>query len=186
MRKKILTIAVVAMTIFASGSYAQSTTNANSGSVNIENVKGKKADRKGGNNNRYEGLTLTEAQKTKLQQLDEKYAAQRKEKAQARKDEKQRDKKDLYAARKSAKMEYLEEVKAIIGPDQYIVFLENSYVNGGNNQGKGKIQASRHGNKNLAHSKNAKVRKGDKRNNRKARGDKQNNQSASTNQTAQL
>ena len=186
MRKKILSLAVVAMTLLSANSFAQSTVNDKTNSANIENVTGKKAERKGVKKNPYEGLTLTDAQKTKLQQLDEKRAAQRKENAQAKKAEKQRDNADRMAARKSAKKEYLEEVKAIIGPDQYVVFLENFYINGSNHQGKGKMQASRQGNKKYAHSKNAKGRKGDKRKDVKSRDGKQRSKTASNNQTAQL
>ena len=186
MRKKILSLAVVAMTLLGANSFAQSTVNEKTNSAKIENVKGRKADRKEAKTNPYEGLTLTDAQKTQLKQLDEKRAAQRKENAQAKKAEKQRDNSNRIAARKASKKQYLEEVKAIIGPEQYVVFLENFYINGQTHGDKSKMQASRHGNKKFAHSKTTKSRKGEKSKGQQSRSKRQDKKAAANNQTAQL
>lgn len=185
MRKKILGIAFVAMTIFAANSFAQ-TPVANDNSIKVENVKGKKTDKQQNKRNPYEGLTLTDVQKTQLQQLDEKRAAQRKENAEAKKAEKQQKNADRMAARKAAKMEYLQEVKGIVGPEQYVVFLENFYVNGNSQGAKNKMQSSRKGGKNSAHVKNMKGRKGENGKGSKVRGDKQATRVIAGKQTAQL
>lgn len=83
----------------------------------------------------YKGITLTENQKTQLQELDrrqrdegrqmkkEARELKRAEKEQARADRKER--KEAMEAKKRA---YLNEVKQILGPENYVVFLENFYV----------------------------------------------------------
>ncbi len=131
--------------------------------------------------NPYEGLNLTDAQKTKLAELDSKRQAAKQAKMEARKAEannaQKADKKNLtdaekqaakqakMDARKADKLEYLQEVKEIIGPDQYVVFLENFYVNGGGQQGGKAIkQGNRDGKKGMAHNKSGKdQRKGDRK-----------------------
>lgn len=77
--------------------------------------------------NPFEGLDLTEAQQTQLRSLAEKRQAARAEKAQARKEAKKKDD----SQRRDDRRAYLDEVKGIIGPEKYVVFLENMYVNGG-------------------------------------------------------
>lgn len=179
MKKKILSVALLATSLFATNSFAQAPADNNSNTTSIENIRGKKMDKKGGKKNPYEGLNLTDAQKAQLQQLDEKRNAQRKQNAEAQKMEKQRNDSVQMAARKTAKKEYLEEVKAIIGPDQYVVFLENFYINGGNQGGKSMKQGPRDSKKDFAHNKDMKGRKdkGGKKDG-KNRGAKQGNQTS--------
>lgn len=74
----------------------------------------------------FAGLTLTDAQKDQLQQLREKRATARADKQQARKSDIRRNDSTRVADRK----QYLEEVKEIIGPDQYVMYLENIVING--------------------------------------------------------
>lgn len=74
----------------------------------------------------FAGLTLTDAQKAQLQQLKEKRATARADKQQARKADIRRNDSTRMADRK----QYLEEVKEIIGPDQYVMYLENIVING--------------------------------------------------------
>lgn len=179
MKKKILSVALLATSLFAVNSFAQAPADNNSNTTSIENVRGKKMDKKGGKKNPYEGLNLTDAQKAQLQQLDEKRNAQRKQNAEVQKMEKQRNDSVQMAARKTAKKEYLEEVKAIIGPDQYVVFLENFYINGGNQGGKSMKQGPRDGKKDFAHNKDMKGRKDkDGKKDGKNRGVKQGNQTS--------
>lgn len=147
MKKKILGFALIAMTLTAFNGMAQNPDNNNT-TAKQECVKGKKADKQECRKQLcpFDGLNLTDAQKTQLQQLDNKRKAARQEQTQARKDKKQEMKNDRLAERQAAKKAYLEEVKAIIGPDNYVVFLENFYVNGGgNHDGK---SAFRHANGN--------------------------------------
>ena len=185
MSKKILSIVLVAMTMFAANSFAQ-TPASNNNSTKVENVKGNKANKKENKRNRYEGLNLTDAQKTQLQQLDEKRAALRKENAEARKAEKQQKNADRMAVRKAAKMRYLQDVKAIVGPEQYIVFLENFYVNGDNQGGKSKMQSANKGGKNFAQDKKKNGRKDDRGNSSKARGNRRGNRAVANQQSVQL
>lgn len=86
----------------------------------------------------FEGINLTEAQKASLKQLNEKRMARRaemknqaKEMKNAQKEASRDAKKAMMADRKKAQKEYLEEVKSIIGPDNYVIFLENMVVNSG-------------------------------------------------------
>lgn len=156
MKKKILGIALVAMSMVAFSGMAQ-TTSDNNNTTKKECVKGAKNAKqvRESQANPFEGLNLTESQQSQLQQLDSKRKAAAQEKTKLRMDNKQRNDSARMAERRSAKKAYLEDVKAIIGPDQYVVFLENMYVNGGNgpqgkksafNQGKStKAQGNRQG-----------------------------------------
>lgn len=151
MKKKILSLALVAMSLVAFNGIAQSQDNTISNPTCKESVctkwqkDGKKAkkdkDKKGkdgkfakGNRkakaNPFEGINLNEAQKAQLEQLKAKRQAAREESKKMAKADKQRRDSAAFEARKAAKKEYLEEVKAIIGPDNYVVFLENMVING--------------------------------------------------------
>lgn len=139
MKKKFLGLAIVAMSLVAFNGMAQ--TPAGNSAPKQEKaegkqaMKGKKGDRPA-KMNPFEGLTLTDAQKAKLQELDAKRAAAKAEKSKELKADKQRRDEAKMADRRAAKKQYLEDVKAIIGPEQYVVFLENMVING--NAGKGK------------------------------------------------
>lgn len=147
MKKKVLGLALIAMSLAAFNGVAQNTTTSDN-TVGKENTickknadcKDKTACIKGDRKARmakadpYAGLTLTDAQKAKLQELDNKCKTARKEQAQARQENKLKNDSDRLAQRKAAKKSYLEEVKTIIGPDQYVVFLENMYINGAGQQ----------------------------------------------------
>jgi len=176
MKKKFLGIALVAMSLVSFTGVAQNATDNNS--AKIENVKRQKCD-KASCVNPYEGLNLTDAQKTQLQQLNTKRLEQRKQQAQARKADKQHNDSTRMEARKNARKEYLEEVKAIIGPDQYIVFLENMYVNGGgNHNGKAIQKNQRMGKHGMAHHKGDKGNR--QRNGKNRQGQRMNNAQAAT------
>ncbi|MDE5807005.1 MAG: hypothetical protein K2H76_02735, partial [Muribaculaceae bacterium] len=148
----------------------------NAGKERVENVKGKKGERKDAKNfdkkdrkdkkkegkegkrmarkNPYEGLQLTDTQKQQLQQLDANRKAAREQQKMARKENKMRNDSLKMAERRADKKSYLEEVKAIIGPDQYVVFLENFYINGNGGQHKAMKamkQGHRDGKKDMAH-----------------------------------
>ncbi len=150
MKKRILGVAFMIMSLVAFGSIAQTQNTDNKAKQEkVENLrkekkekKGKKikgdktrsgkvkSDKKQNRKNPYEGLTLTETQKTQLQQLDSRRKMERREKSNMAKAEKQRRDSSARAERRAAKKQYLEEVKAIIGPDQYVVYLENQVLNG--------------------------------------------------------
>ena len=83
----------------------------------------------------YEGLNLTADQKSRLAELDARIANSSKEaKAALKRDRNKVDSVKLQA-RKTLRKDYLDGVKAIIGPEQYVVFLENFFVNGGDRKG---------------------------------------------------
>lgn len=153
MKKKILGLALVAISLVAFNGNAQTTTADNTPSQ--ENVKGKKGDRQGRREkvNPFDGLNLTDAQKIRLQELDKQRREAGKERVKATKEEKQRNDSARTQQRKAAKKSYLEEVKAIIGPEQYVVFLENSYINSGSHRAahdKAMKQGKKHDKKGMA------------------------------------
>ncbi len=87
----------------------------------------------------FEGLNLTEQQKTQLQEIaPQKPSKEQREKMQA---EKKAQKQAMRENRQQARRDYLAKVKAILTPEQYTQFLENSYVNSMAKQGQ------RHGDK---------------------------------------
>ena len=147
MKKKILGFALIAMTITAFNGMAQKADN-NTTTAKQECVKAKNADRQECCRQLcpFDGMNLTDTQKAQIQQLNSKQKAARRQQAQSRKEKKQEMNNDRFAERQAAKKAYLDELKAIIGPDNYVVFLENFYVNGGgNHDGK---SAFRHANGN--------------------------------------
>ncbi|MDE6548068.1 MAG: hypothetical protein K2L22_03625 [Muribaculaceae bacterium] len=167
MKKKVLGLALMAMALIGFNGMAQDTQQCSK--AQVENAKSCKGAKKCGKAkvNPYEGLNLTDAQKSKLAELDSKRIADHKAKMEALKAEakdqkadKSKHSADMKArmeARKADKMEYLKEVKAIIGPDQYVVFLENMYVNGGGNNGASKaIRQGKGGKQGMAHNKGMK------------------------------
>lgn len=150
MKKKVLGIALIAMSFVAFGSMAQ--TAGTSASASQESVTGRKADKRSDRPkvNPYEGLNLTDAQKAQLQQLDAKRQADRQERVKADKTKKEAQKQQLREQRQAARKAYLEQVKAIVGPENYVTFLENQYMNGGNRHGKHFARHSDKGGKNKA------------------------------------
>lgn len=67
----------------------------------------------------FEGLNLSEAQQTQLKDLCTKQCNNKADKKAAKK-----------AARTAAKKETLARIKGILTPEQYIQYLENSYLHG--------------------------------------------------------
>ena len=140
MKKKILGLALVAMSFVTVNSIAQTPNQNNTCPVNKENAICKK-----GNANRvcnqkqvcpFDGLNLSDAQKDQMKQLKAKRDAARAEMKKADKADKQRRDSAKMADRRNAKKEYLEEIKVILTPEQYTMFLENFYINGGNHHAK--------------------------------------------------
>lgn len=138
MKKKIFGIMVMAMALVATPAFAQK-----------DNAKAKKDIRTERQMTRgeagfaaalFDGINLTDAQKNQLKELREKQREQRKAKMQAYKvqfkemkqDEKaSRGRRDstIMAARKAERQDYLNSLKSILGEENYVKFLENSFVN---------------------------------------------------------
>lgn len=76
----------------------------------------------------FEGIELTSEQKTKLDALKDECDPQ-KQKCDKAKADKQKAKKQEIAERQQAKRkEYLAKIKEILTPEQYVQFLENSFM----------------------------------------------------------
>lgn len=92
----------------------------------------------------FEGIILTPDQQTKIQELNASRAQAAKVKKEAAKQKKEAAKADRKAkaeAKKADRKDYLNSVKSVLTPDQYVIFLENAYVNAPARMGKpdGKI-----------------------------------------------
>ena len=73
----------------------------------------------------FKGITLTEEQQAAVNALNEKYAQERKDAKKEKAEAKAKERKDGNESRKS----YMEEMKQILTPEQYVVYLENVATN---------------------------------------------------------
>ena len=134
MKKKILGLAVIAMSMGSLSTMARDTKSANCPAnadcptacqtcpaSDAECAPANCTPAHCGRPDPYKGLNLTSAQKEKLDRLDASRRQARVDKAQIRKADRQRNDSLRRADRKS----HLEEVKAIVSPDQYVTYLEN-------------------------------------------------------------
>lgn len=130
MKKKFLALAMIAASLVSFDAMAQKPASENT--VKTENIKEyrMKSGNRRAHMDPFAGLNLTDSQKAQLKELKAKRMADRKLQAKERRMEKTRNDSARMAIRRAAKKSYLEEVKAIIGPDRYVVFLENMYING--------------------------------------------------------
>lgn len=124
MKKKLLSLtAALITTVFLSSAFAQTP---NSNEQKNDKVKCEhRYNKKGHKNNRpniFESMNLTDTQKAQLKALNEKKREQQKA---ARQEKKRMHRQHAVAA----KRQYLQEVKEIIGTDNYILYLENIVVN---------------------------------------------------------
>lgn len=152
MKKTILSIAILASSILA---YAGTSTNskntqapATEQTATAKNVKdGKKAkgdknakgDKRSGKAAKadrekmlFSGITLTDAQKAKLDELKAKNKAAREAKKKEGKDRREgltaEQKEKLRTEKAAERRAFLAEVKEILTPEQYATFLENNFV----------------------------------------------------------
>ncbi len=133
MKKKILSLAIVAMSMTAFTGFAQKPCDKAQKECTEQQCCKKEAKGDKGAC-LFEGLTLTDAQKAQLKELNQTRRAARKEAAESKKADKQRNDSTRLANRRAEKQDYLKQVKEIVGPEQYVIFLENFYINGGNKQ----------------------------------------------------
>lgn len=104
-------------------------------SGNDNGKKELKADKRGGKRgaespNPFEGLNLTADQQTKLEALKKECKEARMAKAETRQKQAQERKNVNREEAKKARTEELAKIKAILTPEQYVKFLENSYLTG--------------------------------------------------------
>ncbi len=78
----------------------------------------------------FEGITLSDSQKEAVVAVEKKYRSARVEKMKAQRNRRQQNDSTAIAERKSEKKDYLADMKAALTPEQYVVFLENYYING--------------------------------------------------------
>lgn len=150
MTKKIFSIALVAMSLGLTPAFAQSAsdnqkkceqTECKKDKKDCKNKKECKGDKKCKDSKEVrqaqllKGMTLTDAQKDQLKALNEKTAKERKEMKKAAKAEKKQQKemnketrKALKEKKEAQKRAYLQDVKQIVGNDNYVIFLENQFI----------------------------------------------------------
>lgn len=144
--KKVFVSMMLASALLIGGSaMAQSPADGNTGATQKENVqKGKKGDKKykGQKSNRpqfnpFDGVQLTDDQQQKLAVLRQglgpvMLSPEQQAKIPENKNLTEEQKKQLKAEKKAKKLEakknYLNGVKEILTPDQYVIFLENCYL----------------------------------------------------------
>ena len=139
MKKKILSLAVIAMSMFSINAVAQNptTNNAPAKECKKECIAPQCNDQKCDKQclTLFSGMNLTADQQAQLKALQEKRATKMRQRAESAKAQKKSDRRQNDSLRMADRKNYLEEVKAIVGPDQYVIFLENIVLN--NPQGKG-------------------------------------------------
>lgn len=152
MKKTILGLAIIAMALVSPTTYAQNkTAKKEKCSAQTEQVcksaelQGQKKDCKKGCE--FEGLNLTDAQKQQLQAENQDYTTLKKSLYQNAKDcsKDQRDslRGDVRKKANDLKKNHLNKIKTILTADQYVVFLENNYMNG--SAGNHAVKAPGHG-----------------------------------------
>lgn len=106
MKKKIMTIAIALSALCVLPSVAQNPNDNNAGC----NGRNETCTRAKERPNPYTGIELTPEQQTSLQQLDRGRRESRRNAAE------------------NARRDYLNKVKEVLTPEQYVIFLENVYV----------------------------------------------------------
>lgn len=124
MTKKFI-LAMFALSAVTFGSFAandKATDNKNNGVCNENvNCNNRKCDRKDRVcPNPFEGLNLTEAQKTQIKEL--------RASMPCNKDNQKGDKNNGRTDRSQCKRDFLAKVKTILTPEQYVTFLENNFA----------------------------------------------------------
>ncbi|MCM1111430.1 MAG: hypothetical protein NC336_09485 [Clostridium sp.] len=163
MKKKILGIAILAISIFALPAMAQNPAGADNGQCPDQKncpvcPDKKKGDRKKAFNP-FEGITLTDAQQQQVTRLEQNRKAARAEKAKQAREKKAVKDSTMRQGRQTARRDYLNQMKSILTPDQYVVFLENIVVNQQPQMGQG--PKGSHGDRGQAQMRDGKKQKKD-------------------------
>ena len=137
MKKKILSVALIAMSLVTFNGMAQSQAKENLDKNNLgatvcdQQCPAPQGECRSCCQGPFDGMNLSDVQKAKIKELNTKMQDSRRKQLEVRKDTKLRNDSLRRQERATAKKQYLEEVKSIIGPDNYVIFLENFYINGG-------------------------------------------------------
>lgn len=128
MKKKIIALATLAIALTSSSVFAQAPADGKcKKDCNNKECVGKKCDaRKADCPNPFEGLNLTDSQKEQLKALRQQ-DKQCRQKCNADSLKREAHQKAMQN-RKQARVEYLAKIKAILTPEQYVQFLENSFT----------------------------------------------------------
>lgn len=158
MKKTIFSVAILLASTIGLSAVAQSPDNSKQCPAKTECAKADKA-KKMNRPNPFEGLNLTEKQKSELQAIapqklekkgDKAFAGKKDKNAKVDKKDNAKSKEEMQAMRAErrqkmiqARRDYLAKVKTILTPEQYVQFLENNYAEKsfkggqkGNRQGK--------------------------------------------------
>lgn len=103
-KKRIFPLALAAAALVSFSSYAQTPSQQQTDCTQKKECVKKDKKNRMAKADPFQGITLTADQQARLQKLE--------------------------SDRRDARKSYLEEVKSIIGPDNYVMFLENIYVSG--------------------------------------------------------
>lgn len=135
MKKKLLSIALVLAGLVGSTAVAQTTATTGTQKDKTEKTIAKKDMKdKGERPNPFDGLNLTDKQKADLKALRDNSRAEKAKADAQKKADKKAEKKEMMQKRQNARKDYLAKIKGILTPEQYVQFLENSYLN--NQQGR--------------------------------------------------
>ncbi|MDE6288917.1 MAG: hypothetical protein K2M00_09060 [Muribaculaceae bacterium] len=147
MKKKIMTIALALSALCVLPSVAKNPDNNNTpaptcqaGACSQEqSCRGNRPERKANRPNPFEGITLSPEQQTALSAIENQRPGRAQVDSTARAQARQ--------ARKEARRNYLNQVKEVLTPDQYVTFLENIAMQHGNRGNRHARQDMRQGNR---------------------------------------
>lgn len=127
--KKIITLAIAAIALIGLPAVAQEQANTTCTKEGCEKAVPEKGPRfngkKGQRPDVFEGITLTEAQQKAIADLKAQRMEKYKQKRDAAKADRRQNDSTAMATRKASQREYLNNMKGILTPDQYVIFLEN-------------------------------------------------------------
>ena len=122
MNFKAITFALLGLAVAAAPAFASKQDSKENGNKDKKECKGHHGKcHKGECPNPFEGLNLTADQQTKLDALRQEYKAK---KSEAKKDLKEK-RQEMSMEAKAKKSEYLDKLKQILTPEQYVTYLEN-------------------------------------------------------------
>lgn len=130
MKKTIISMAVIAASVFSFNATAQATAKAgdNATCTKKECPVAPGKDCRKARCNPFEGLNLTADQQAKLDQLRQQCATDRKACADQRRAEAKERRAERDSIARTKRLDNLKQIKGILTPDQYVTFLENIVI----------------------------------------------------------